>query len=199
MKFKAKKRGKIKPKIIKAEKEIKKEIKEDFFNIPNVISLTRIVLAFFIVYMIFSGFQNLTIAIVFGFAAITDWLDGFFARKLKQTTSVGARLDQVTDRIFTAIILIALLIFFISSNHQGILFLFILASRELIGLPGFLVRVIRNKDPYKVKYIGKITTFVQSFTIALLILDVNWIFYPVVITGLIGIVSGVDYLRDSLN
>ena len=190
---------KTKEKIKRIKKEIKEEIKEDFLNIPNMITLVRVILAFFIVYMIFSNYSKLSIAIIFGIAAASDWFDGYFARKLKQTSSIGARLDQVTDRLFTAIVAIALLIFFIKTNQGEILFLFIITSRELIGLPGFLIRIVRNKDPYKVKYIGKLTTFVQSITIALLILEVSWIIYPVIITGLIGIVSGVDYLRESLN
>ncbi|MDD5192035.1 MAG: CDP-alcohol phosphatidyltransferase family protein [Candidatus Nanoarchaeia archaeon] len=189
---------KIKKKIKEIKKEIKQEIKEDFLNVPNIITLIRIILVFFVVYMIFSDYSRLSIAIVFGFTAFTDWLDGYFARKLKQTSSMGARLDQVTDRLFTGVILIALLIFFIRTDAGEILFLFIIASREIIGLPGFLIRIVRNKDPYTVKYIGKLTTFIQSVTIALLILGVSWIIYPVIITGLIGIVSGVDYLRDSL-
>jgi len=189
---------KTKVKIKKIKQEIKQEIKEDFLNVPNMITLVRVVLSFFVVYMIFQGYSRLSIALVFGFAAATDCLDGYFARKLKQTSSIGARLDQVTDRLFTAIVAIALLIFFVKTNQGKILFLFIITSRELIGLPGFLIRIVRNKDTYKVKYIGKLTTFVQSVTIALLIYGVSWIIYPVIITGLIGIVSGVDYLRDSL-
>ena len=120
------------------------------------------------------------------------------ARKLKQTTSIGARLDQVVDRIFTIVIAIAILVYFLLNNNGRIVLLFMIVSREIIGLPGFVIRIIRNKDAYKVRYIGKVTTFVQSVTIALLILGVNWILYPAIITCLIGIVSGFDYLKDSL-
>src|SRR3989344_1973711 len=111
-------------------KKVKQGIKEEvIFNAPNILTLIRLVMGFFVVYMIFSGFSRLTIALVFAFAAITDFLDGYLARKLKQTTSIGARLDQVADRLFTLTIVIALLFYFILYTHGEIIFLFLIMSR----------------------------------------------------------------------
>lgn len=179
--------------------ELKQEIKEDFFNVPNMITLARMVLIFFVVFMVFNNYSKWTIAIVFGIAAFTDWLDGFFARRLKQTTTIGARLDQVTDRIFTLVIVIGLLFYFIRHEPDKIILLFLVSSREIIGSFGLVIRLIRNKDAYKVRYIGKVTTFVQSFAIAFIIVGFSWSIYPAILTCLIGIVSGIDYIRDSVN
>ena len=199
--------GKIKKAEAKAKKKIKEisnEVKKEvLFNVPNSLTLLRILLAFLFVYMLFSDYSKINLAIVFIAAAITDFLDGYLARKLKQTTTIGARLDQVIDRVFTVIIVLALIIYFIiepvSIGNKGILYLFLITSREIIGLPGFSIRIIREKDAYKVRYIEKVTTFVQSVTIAAIILNVSFAVYFVMITFIIGLISGFDYLKDSLS
>ena len=95
----------LKQNVKRVKNEIKEEIKESFFNVPNTLTILRILFAFIAIYMLFSGFSRIYVAIVFGIAAITDFFDGYLARKLKQTTSIGARLDQIVDRIFTTIII----------------------------------------------------------------------------------------------
>ncbi|MDO8517388.1 MAG: CDP-alcohol phosphatidyltransferase family protein [Nanoarchaeota archaeon] len=178
---------------------VKKEIKEDFFNVPNTLTLSRLFFAFIAVYLLFSGYSRILVAVIFSIAAITDFFDGYLARKLKQTTSIGARLDQVIDRIFTAIVVFALLFYFIKFNMNGIMLLALVSSREIIGLPGFIIRIIKNKDAYKVKYVGKITTLVQSFALAFIIAGFSFSVYFAIATCIVGILSGFDYLKDSLN
>jgi len=182
-------------------KNVKKEIKEEvFFNVPNSITLLRLVLVFVFVYMLFKDYSKLSLVTVFGMAAITDWFDGFFARKLKQTTKTGARMDQVIDRIFTMIVFGSLIFYyFLNSNeNNSVMLLFLIISREIIGLPGFLIILIRGKDPYKVRYIGKAVCWFQGFALGAVIINVSWAIYLVVPTCLIGIVSGIDYLRYSI-
>ena len=202
-KQKRKTREKIKQKTKEIKTELKKEIKENFFNIPNTLTLARIILAFVVVYMLFSGFHRFVVGAVFLIAALTDALDGILARRLKQTTSIGARLDQVVDRIFTILIVIALAIYFAKNSliysGKAILFLILISSREIIGLPGFLIRIVLNKDSYKVKLIGKITTVIQFATITLIIINFKYVFPFIIATSLVGIVSGFDYLRDSVS
>jgi len=191
------KKGKkrIRKKIKKVGRSIKKEV---LFNVPNTLTLLRLLLAFIVVYMLFSGYSRLSVAVVFAIAALTDLFDGYLARKLKQTTKIGARLDQVIDRIFAAIIVISLGAYFLIYTHESILVLFLIMSREIIGLPGFIIRIIRGTDTYKVRYIGKLTTFVQSFAIAFIMLGLSWSIYFAIVTCLIGVISGFDYLKDSV-
>jgi len=194
-KMRKKKFREIKQNVKRVRNEIREEV---FLNFPNTLTMSRILFAFIAVYMLFSGFSRWWVAIIFAIGAITDFFDGFFARKLKQTTIIGARLDQVIDRVFTAIIVFALVFYFIKYNKSGILLLLLISSREIIALPGVLIRIIRDKDAYKVKYIGKITTLVQSFAIAFIIVGFSWSIYFAVVTCLVGILSGFDYLKDSL-
>lgn len=199
---------KIKQEIKKAEKEIKDEI---ILNVPNSITLLRLVLIFVFIYMLFMNYSRFAVVTVFAIAALTDWFDGYFARKLNQKTKIGARMDQVIDRVFTGSIVLALIIFlvlnskvspenvFLISPTNIFLLLFLLTSREIIGLPGFVITLIRNKDPYQVRYIGKVTTFIQSIALGAVILQASWAIYIVIPTCIVGIIAGFDYLRYSLS
>jgi phosphatidylglycerophosphate synthase len=198
---------KVEEKIINAEENIKKEI---LFNVPNTITLFRLVLVFVFVYLLFMNYSKWIIFSVFAFAALTDWFDGYFARKLNQKTQIGARMDQVIDRVFTGVIVIAFVIYVIVNNQTPeniftlhskniLLLLFLSTSREMIGLPGFVIALIRNKDPYQVRYIGKITTFIQSVAFGAIIIGFSWAVYLAIATCIVGILSGFDYLRYSLS
>src|SRR3989338_4827655 len=186
-------------------KELKKEIEQEvFFNVPNTLTLTRLAFAFILVYLILFTEDYYLILILFAIAAITDYFDGFFARRLNQKTQIGARLDQVIDRVFMIPIAIMLIFKLYNINPNMAYLLIICLSREIIGTAGFIIRIIRNSDPYRVKYIGKVTTFIQSFAVGSIILTMEipqiaiaaWILG--IATSLVGILAGFDYLKDSL-
>ncbi len=189
-----------KEKVKKKFKKVQKEVKEEFrFNVPNLITLSRLVLAFVFVYMLFTGANKWALVIVFAIAAASDWFDGYFARKLKQTSAIGARMDQVIDRVFTALIVIPLLVkFLLDKDINWIIQLLLISSREIIGIWGLVIRTIINKDAYKVKYIGKVTTFVQGVALGLIIIQWQYSIYSAFITCIVGSLAGLDYLKDSL-
>lgn len=70
-------------------------------NIPNSITLARIILVIPLMYLLYQPENNYQwIAfIIFIIAAATDWLDGYLARKLNQITELGKFLDPLTDKI----------------------------------------------------------------------------------------------------
>ena len=78
------------------------------FNIPTCLTLFRValipffVLAFYLPY----PWASMACALIFVFAAMTDWLDGYLARRLKQTTRFGAFLDPVADKVMVAIAMV---------------------------------------------------------------------------------------------
>jgi CDP-diacylglycerol--glycerol-3-phosphate 3-phosphatidyltransferase len=182
-------------KVKEIEEEVKKEV---LLNVPNTLTIIRLISAFVFVFLLFSGYSRLLLTIVFVIGAITDFLDGQIARRFNQTTKVGARLDQVVDRIFAVMVVVSLGTYFLLYSHEKIFLLFIIMSRELIGLPGVVIRLFRRVDTYNVKYIGKATTFIQFFAIGAVVLGASWSVYLAVPTCIIGILSGFDYLRDSL-
>ena len=179
----------------KAGKEIKAEV---LLNIPNTLTLLRLFLGFVLIYLIVLDYSYILIGLIFIIAALSDWLDGFFARKLNQTSAIGARLDQVVDRLFMVPVVLVLMIKFFLIDKSVFLLLGACMTREIIGFPGFVIRIIRNLDSYKVKYIGKLTTFFQSVAVASIVFQFDFAVYFAIIAGLVGIVAGFDYLRDSL-
>jgi len=80
-------------------------------NIPNTLTLIRIGLipVFVVVFYLPFGWSHLASAVVFTLAAITDWLDGYLARRLGQTSALGAFLDPVADKLMVAVVLVLLL------------------------------------------------------------------------------------------
>ncbi|NIR32141.1 MAG: CDP-diacylglycerol--glycerol-3-phosphate 3-phosphatidyltransferase [Gammaproteobacteria bacterium] len=79
-------------------------------NIPNSLTLVRIVLipVFVLVFYLPYSWTNVGCAAIFAFAAITDWLDGYLARRLGQSSAFGAFLDPVADKLMVAVVLILL-------------------------------------------------------------------------------------------
>lgn len=85
------------------------------FNLPNSVTWLRILLIPLVVGIFYLPDEwltpqgkNLTATIVFVFAALTDWLDGYLARQLDQTSAFGAFLDPVADKLMVAAALIVL-------------------------------------------------------------------------------------------
>ena len=134
-------------------------------NIANAITLSRLPLLFLIVGFIYSEKPNYSSAalVVYVFAAFTDWLDGFLARRLKITTSFGAFIDATTDKILMIGLYIALLEKEIAPHWT--LFLII-----LILLREFLITALRAVAATKQTVIsaesaGKFKTVVQMFSV----------------------------------
>lgn len=86
-------------------------------NLPNALTLTRIFLVPLLVVVLLTKFEGRVIfgipkelvgAAIFGLAALTDWLDGYLARRRKQITTFGQLIDPVADKLLTSAALISL-------------------------------------------------------------------------------------------
>lgn len=135
-------------------------------SIPNVLTLLRIVLVPVLVAVFYLPFENhlLVAAMVFGFAAITDWFDGYLARRLDQMTAVGAFLDPVADKLMVSVALVLLV-----ERHDTLLFT--LAACVIIGRE-IVVSALREwmaelgeRTSVAVSYIGKVKTALQMIAI----------------------------------
>lgn len=101
-------------------------------NIPNLITVLRVLLIpifILLFYMPFS-WSYYAASAVFALAAVTDWLDGYLARRLQQSTPFGAFLDPVADKLMVAVALVLLV------EHHGNLWLTlpaaIIIGREIV-------------------------------------------------------------------
>ena len=183
----------------------KKERCENILNVPTFLNISRIILTFVIVYMIIIESRITYIVIVFGIAAITDWFDGFIARKYNLVNDFGAKADMLADRfLWVGTALTFVVVFGIKGELNvihGVQALLIMI-REIIALPFALAAFFNGELFPPARYVAKMTTFAQGFALPALMLSV---FYPLfiyasfplaVFIGVIGTISGLYYIED---
>lgn len=144
-------------------------------NVPNLITLSRIVLIPLIIgvyylpedWMPYES-KNITATAIFIFAAVTDWLDGYLARKLNQMSAFGAFLDPVADKLIVAAALVVLL----KEGRVDAVVALIIIGRELAisALREWMASVGQAKS-VAVAFIGKLKTGFQLVAIPMLLYD----------------------------
>ena len=73
--------------------------KENIWNVPNVLTFSRIIITFLTIFFIFAGFNIVYIVIAFVIGMITDCHDGQIARRFHLTTEFGRQFDMIADRV----------------------------------------------------------------------------------------------------
>lgn len=136
------------------------------FNIPTILTLFRVILIPFFVlafYLPFTWAPFITTAIFF-IASITDWFDGYLARKWNQSTPFGAFLDPVADKIMV----VAALVLVVEYQHTFWVTLpaIIMISREIIvsALREWMAE-IGDRSKVAVSWLGKIKTASQMLAL----------------------------------
>lgn len=136
------------------------------FTIPNILTFIRVLLipVFVVIYFIEWKWAHQAAAFVFWFAAVTDWFDGYLARKLNQSTPFGAFLDPVADKLIVAAALLMITHSYASVwiTIPAILIMarevFVSALREWMGQHG-------HSDTVKVSFWGKAKTMAQMLAL----------------------------------
>ena len=147
-------------------------------NIPTMLTWLRILLipVFVVVFYLPTDPQrfgaipahwvNVTATLIFAVAAITDWLDGYLARRLNQTSSFGAFLDPVADKLMVAAALIVLVEF----ERVGAVIALIIIGREIaISALREWMAGAGQSSSVGVAMIGKVKTAVQMIAILFLL------------------------------
>jgi len=143
------------------------------WNIPNLLTWLRIVLIPVFVGIFFlpadtlpSNLINLGATLVFALAAITDWFDGWLARKWNQTSAFGAFLDPVADKLMVAAALIVL----VELGRVGTVVALIIIGREIAisALREWMAAMGEGKS-VAVALIGKLKTGFQMAAILFLL------------------------------
>ncbi len=140
-------------------------------SLPNLLTLMRIMLIpvfVCIFYLPFAG-AHAVAAIIFALASFTDWLDGYFARKLKQISLFGAFLDPVADKLLVASTL--LLLVGEKDIHYIVFPAIVIVGREIVisALREWMAEM-GNRASVAVSYIGKVKTAMQMIALILLIM-----------------------------
>jgi len=176
-------------------------------NIPNGLTLLRIALIPCLIFVFYlsentlsTHNKNLIATLIFLLAAITDWLDGYLARKLNQTSSFGAFIDPVADKL----IVIAALILLVQIGRLDSIIAFIIIAREFtISSLREWMATLGKSGSIAVAFIGKVKTTMQMIAILFLLYYDNILFLPIALLGKIliyiaaflTIISMIYYLK----
>ena len=139
-------------------------------NIPNLLTWARILLIPLVVGVFYlplsAAEQNFIATAAFLVAAITDWIDGWLARKLNQTSAFGAFLDPVADKLMVAAALVVL----VRLERADVMLAFIIIGREIAisALREWMAKIGAAKS-VAVSLVGKLKTIAQMTAIPLLL------------------------------
>lgn len=146
-------------------------------TLANQLTLLRIVLIplFVVVFYLPFKWAHFAAAMIFSVAAITDWLDGYVARKYNQSTPFGAFLDPVADKLMVAIALLLL----VGLHHESPWFAAaaaVIVGREIVisALREWMAEM-GQRASVAVSYIGKIKTTLQMTAIIVLLMDLSFL------------------------
>ncbi|MCV6638863.1 MAG: CDP-diacylglycerol--glycerol-3-phosphate 3-phosphatidyltransferase [Thiotrichaceae bacterium] len=139
-------------------------------NIPNILTLMRIIFIPVLVIVYYLPFDNATVwaTAIFALAAVTDWFDGYLARKWEQTSAFGTFLDPVADKLIVSVTLILLV-----QTYNSVwvtVAAAIIISREIVisALREWMAELgLRSK--VAVSFVGKLKTTVQMLALILLL------------------------------
>ena len=142
-------------------------------NLPNLLTWLRIILIPLFVGIFYfekgwvsSSSQNLVATIIFVAAAVTDWLDGWLARRLHQTSAFGAFLDPVADKLMVA----AALVILVQLHRVDAVIALIIIGREIAisALREWMAQLGDSKS-IAVSFLGKLKTATQMVAIPMLL------------------------------
>jgi CDP-diacylglycerol--glycerol-3-phosphate 3-phosphatidyltransferase len=184
----------------KAEKE-----RSVLRNLPNMLTISRIIITFVVVYMIFAMYNvKITIA-VFVIGALTDFFDGYLARKYGWRSEFGRKADMIADRFLWAGTALAFLLAYAFAGQLDLMHylqIMFIMTREIVTAPFAIAALFSGRAIPKVRTIAKVTTFMQGFALTALILSIyypmfSYISLPLSLAILVtGFISASHYIND---
>ena len=143
-----------------------------FLTVPTILTWTRIVAIPLLVGVFYLGLeprvQNLIATTMFIAFALTDWLDGYLARRLNQTSAFGAFLDPVADKFLVSASLLVL----VNLGRADVFVALIIIGREIAisALREWMAQIGASRS-VAVHMLGKVKTTVQMVAIPFLLFD----------------------------
>jgi len=165
-------------------------------NVPNLLTLGRILITPFIVYSILNGFavQSLTLMVI---AGLTDMLDGAIAKHFHMETVVGAYMDPIADKLMLVGSIISL---FIVGQVPLFLFLAVIFRDAVIVIGAVAYELVTHRLEMQPTYLSKATTAIQIVYVSTALLHLAYPLPATVITAAVWITfaitcaSGVQYM-----
>jgi len=173
-------------------------------TVPTMLTLARIVMIPVLVLVFYLPYKwtNFAAAFVFAFASVTDWLDGWIARRWNQYSAFGAFLDPVADKL-----MVATALFLVVQSHPTkwmALWAAVIVGREIaVSALREWMAELGQRAKVAVAAVGKIKTIVQMIAVTLLLYQAPLLGIPVFTIGewmlaaaaLLTLWSGYEYLR----
>ena len=158
-------------------------------NIPNILTFSRIIFVPIIIALYLIEVDGLWLALIFIVVSFTDYLDGFLARRLKQTSKLGAFLDPVADKFIVTVVLILIISnqsiqnTAINPNVLVIVVILIISREIAVSALREWMAEIGQRSKVAVGKIGKLKTGSQMLAITLLLYakDIGW--FPTLMVG----------------
>jgi CDP-diacylglycerol---glycerol-3-phosphate 3-phosphatidyltransferase len=173
---------------------VAEEIRNEIWNLPNSLTLFRIFLVPFLVVVLLTKYSDWVGLSIFLVAAITDYFDGYFARRMNKTTRLGALLDPIADKLLMSAAFISLVELGLAKAWMVV----IIIGREF-AVSGLRSIAAQNGVTIPASPLGKTKTFTQVIAISLLIIADEigeFKFTSVLALWLVmifALVSGIDY------
>jgi CDP-diacylglycerol--glycerol-3-phosphate 3-phosphatidyltransferase len=176
-------------------------------NVPNTITTSRIVLipVFIAVFYLPYDWAPALATFVFWFAAITDWFDGYLARKLNQQSALGAFIDPLADKLMVITALLLLLSKHPENNWLLFSSLIIISREILISSLREWMSSQGKSDVVAVSFAGKAKTMMQMLALLFLIYEQDLFGLPtytigiflLVVASILTIVSMMVYIKSA--
>lgn len=170
-------------------------------NLPNKLTVLRVCMVpVFVFLMLWNGLGSAgkyAAAAIFILASVTDWLDGYLARKYHLVTDFGKFMDPIADKLLVGSALICL----VEKGDLAAWIVSIIIGREFI-ISGFRLVASDKGVVIAASYWGKFKTVFQMIMVILLILDLGGMVHTIAqitvwISLILTVVSLVDYLKKN--
>src|SRR5438067_6367135 len=170
------------------------DVSSEIWNLPNSLTLLRIFLVPFLVVVLLTKFSDFLGLGIFLVAAITDYFDGYFARRLNKTTRLGALLDPIADKLLMSAAFISLVELGLARAWMVV----IIIGREF-AVSGLRAIAAQHGVTIAASPLGKTKTVMQVVAISLLIIAYELGEFRFIgelalwVVMLFALVSGIDY------
>ncbi|MBL0687096.1 MAG: CDP-diacylglycerol--glycerol-3-phosphate 3-phosphatidyltransferase [Sulfurospirillum sp.] len=171
-------------------------------NLPNLLAITRILLAPLMLWLIvdrdniiFNGIHvswlDYSAALVFVIASVTDGFDGFIARAWNQQTTLGAILDPLADKMLMLGAFLGLMMI----DRANVWAVYLILTREFF-ITGIRVAAASKGLNIKASVWGKIKTLIQMFAIGFATMD--WVYSELLLWSAVAMTlySGFEYIME---
>ncbi|MDQ6997233.1 MAG: CDP-alcohol phosphatidyltransferase family protein [Mariprofundus sp.] len=172
-------------------------MQDRILNIPNLLTLARILITPFIIYAILEH-QAVLALILMAAAGVTDMLDGAIARYFNQRSTVGAYMDPLADKL----LLISTIVTLYFIDHLPLYLFLAVIFRDLIIVVGAIAyEMVTHKLEMQPSIASKVTTFLQITLVLAVLSDMAWQFpgqnvleLSILLTFTFTCISGLQYM-----